>query len=233
MFFNVALGLYRLSWSGCRSGEGRFHRRHWQHHDHGTDRFRGCDHQQHPDWWRSLTGLQLSVLYHAGHGDNEPTRVPLTAARFGVQQSCLRVCDRQLQDHVQRRQSGAPLSMGNLFSTNYTNDTFVGGDFTNSGNDVTVLPSGAILVTLDFTRATAIPPSVGDKFLVTMGTDPNFNYFQDAAGDSIPFSSNTGVITIGAAAVPEPSSLVLMLISVGGLVSAGLGVRFARRGRKA
>ena len=128
---------------------------------------------------------------------------------------------------------GAPLSMGNLFSTNYTNDTFVGGDFTNSGNDVTVLPSGAILVTLDFTRATAIPPSVGDKFLVTMGTDPNFNYFQDAAGDSIPFSSNTGVITIGAAAVPEPSSLVLMLISVGGLVSAGLGVRFARRGRKA
>ncbi len=115
---------------------------------------------------------------------------------------------------------GAPLSMGNLYTTNYTNDTFIGGDFTNSGNDVTVLPSGALLVTLDFTRATAVPPSVGDTFLVTMGTDPNFNYFQDAAGDSIPFTSNTGVITIGAAAVPEPSSLALIFIALGGFVAA-------------
>ena len=119
---------------------------------------------------------------------------------------------------------GAPLSMGNLFSTNSTNDTFVGGDFTNSGNDVTVLPSGALLATLDFTRETAIPPSVGDTFLVTMGTDPNFNYFQDTNGNSIPFQSNMGVITIGAAAVPEPSSLALMVIALGGILAATIRV---------
>jgi hypothetical protein len=115
---------------------------------------------------------------------------------------------------------GSPLTMGNLFSTNYTNDTFIGGDFTNSGNDVTVLPGGALLVTLDFTRSTAAPPSIGDTFLVSMGTDPSFNFFQDSAGNSIPFQSDSGTIRIGAA-VPEPSSLALMLIAVGGLVAAG------------
>jgi PEP-CTERM motif-containing protein len=117
----------------------------------------------------------------------------------------------------------APLTMGNLYSTNYTNDTFIGGDFTNSGNDVTVLPSGALLVTLDFTRSTAAPPSNGDTFLVSLGTDPNFNYFQDSNGDSIPFQSNSGTIRIGSA-VPEPSSLVLMFIALGGIAAATLRV---------
>jgi hypothetical protein len=108
---------------------------------------------------------------------------------------------------------GSPLTMGNLSTTNFINDTFIGGDFTDSGNDVTVSPSGALLVTLDFTTSTAVSPSNGDQFLVTLGTDPDFNYFQDSNGNSIGFQSHSGLVTIGS--VPEPSSLSLILIALG------------------
>jgi hypothetical protein len=56
--------------------------------------------------------------------------------------------------------SNTPFPVGTVSMTSVPNDTFIGGDFTDSGGDVTVTIS-KLLARLQVTATTASPPSAG------------------------------------------------------------------------
>jgi hypothetical protein len=118
----------------------------------------------------------------------------------------------------------------------YPNDTINGGDQTFGGSSVTLSSDshGALLALLPLTTATAVTPTSGDTFIVSLvpTSDPdgsgNFpSGFQSGETFSA-FSSTSGTVTIIASTVPEPASWIIGLIAV-----AGLGIGIVRRSRTA
>jgi hypothetical protein len=102
-----------------------------------------------------------------------------------------------------------------------TNNQFVGGDETDSGDDVTV-KGDVLLARLDLTAATSSPPQAGDTFSLSLLSGP-FTGFRDSNNSPVAFSSTTGTITMAAAAVPEPSPVLLFL--AGALLTGAVAVQ--------
>jgi hypothetical protein len=101
------------------------------------------------------------------------------------------------------------------------NNRFDGGDFTANSLDATVTATPLLLARLDLMATTA---QVGDVFTIILAsTDPLTRFdsnttFGGVVGTGIPFTSSLGTVAITAAAVPEPSSLIL---AGGGLLVLG------------
>jgi hypothetical protein len=91
-------------------------------------------------------------------------------------------------------------------------------------------PFNLLLATLNFTTLTGTPPVAGNTFTVSISPLPTSQFF-DNTFTEVGFTSSSGTITIGpAAAIPEPSSLVLAGVLV---LGAGVGgVRRWRRGQQ-
>jgi hypothetical protein len=110
--------------------------------------------------------------------------------------------------------------------------TAIGGDTQYSmGNFgyVSIGTTPELLATVQFNSPAGA--SLGDQFQISLVNDPNFTYFDDLNGNPLnggAYSMSGGVVTIAPSAVPEPSSVVITLTGLGGL----LGVRYARRIRK-
>ncbi len=104
--------------------------------------------------------------------------------------------------------------------------TYSAIDFSLDPNGVTGPFTSRLLAHLDLTTLTGSPPQAGDTFMIT--ADPLSPSFFDMNGDPVSFTINPGTITInGAAAVPEPSSLIILASGAG-----WFGVRrIRRRGR--
>ena len=126
--------------------------------------------------------------------------------------------------------------------TVYPNDTFFGGDSTNSGNPVS-LSAGTtyLLASLTLTAVTNAAPMVGDSFTISLipsagdgslNTNPNnffdnFNFGTGGETSATPYTSTSGTVTIVAAAVPEPSTMVMGL--TGSLILIGAHGRRRKR----
>jgi hypothetical protein len=94
----------------------------------------------------------------------------------------------------------------------FINDTYIGGDFTTSGDDTPPFPADKLLVVLELTANTVLPPINGDTFTVELITDIN-TFFLGTNGplEIDPSSDLSGTVTVeaSAAVVPEPSTLAL------------------------
>ncbi len=120
--------------------------------------------------------------------------------------------------------------VGAVSTSSVPNDTFVGGDLTDSFADVTLTTTSLLLASLQVTTNTLLPPVLGDTFSVTFD-DTSFNTFFVDSGfsfltiDTIN-SDFTGTVTV----VPEPSSLLLALLGLfGGIAWVGRRRRRAKR----
>ena len=101
-------------------------------------------------------------------------------------------------------------AVGAVSADSVPNDTFIGGDSTDSFNDVTLI-SNRLLARLRVSAATALAPIAGDTFSVTFN-DSSFNtFFFDSGFGALTIDSGssdfTGTVTVVGAAIPEPSSL--------------------------
>jgi hypothetical protein len=116
-----------------------------------------------------------------------------------------------------------------LLTTLTTNDTYLGGDGTYTGEGVLVPTDDTLLFRLGVTTLSDEPPVEGDLFTLNVILGPGTGFFTpDIEELTLADSSRlAGVITIGPAStsseVPEPSSLLLM-----GLTAA-VGI-FSRHG---
>lgn len=110
---------------------------------------------------------------------------------------------------------------GSVLTSSYLNDTFVGVDATFSGNPVSLDSSSGSLLLATLTLSAAIT-NIGDSYaigLVPASGDGSMNsstamYFDNvdfATGletSAVSFTSAPGTVTIIAASVPEPSTIV-------------------------
>ncbi len=112
---------------------------------------------------------------------------------------------------------GDSLAPAGVTSTSTTpNDRYVDSGSTQDGGltlYATPLTSQRLLVRLQVTTATGLPPSVGDSFDVTFNQDPNFSFITaDIVGTPLAFdfanSKLFGRVNV-VSAVPEPSSFAL------------------------
>ncbi len=123
------------------------------------------------------------------------------------------------------------LPVGRVLATSVPNDTFVGGDSTNTG-EVTVT-GNRLLARILVTGATRLAPRAGDTFtisVVSRAPTSNTLFLNDAG--TVGFTTRSGTVTV--ASVPEPGSLVLL--ATGGLLAfAGMirGPGAPGRGRSA
>lgn len=142
-------------------------------------------------------------------------------------------------------QSSPPPNGGSAGTTTYGNDTFTGFDQTNDLSTVSLNSSSTPLLLASLTLTAT--GDVGDRYTISLvpssgngSNDPsiggNANTFFDTQDSSfnetahVGFISNPGTITIVAASVPEPGSLVLGLSATAML--GGVGAVRRRRGRK-
>lgn len=131
-----------------------------------------------------------------------------------------------------------PSPVGSTGQTVYPNDTFTGSDSTFSGNPVS-LSSGTtyLLASLAVTTLTGAAPVAGDAFSIslmpTSGSGSlfdspntyfdNFDFNNGTEISATPFTSTSGTVSIVAAAVPEPASIicgVTALLIVAGALKA-------------
>jgi hypothetical protein len=132
---------------------------------------------------------------------------------------------------------------GTVATTVYGNDTFVGNDSTFSGNPVS-LSSANTPVLLAALTLDATITSPGDSYTVSLipasgngsmsGSSQTFfdvfNFGTGVETSAVPFTSTPGTVTISAATVPEPASIVSGLTAL--LILAGVhGVCRIRRSR--
>ncbi len=113
----------------------------------------------------------------------------------------------------------AGIEIGTVTTTVVPHDTFVGGDATLSGLDIPVPMTPALLVRLDLTSLTALPPVVGDQFFIQLVHGPN-TFFLDSGFADLPFSSTNGTVTV--VEIPEPAALILQAIAFVVLVAAAI-----------
>ena len=114
---------------------------------------------------------------------------------------------------------------GNVGTTNYTSDTYLGGDSTNDSSNRMLSSGTYLLARLDLTTLTGIPAPVGgDSFAISPDLARSDYYTFDANGNIVsPLSRfgldpTSGIATVNIArSVPEPSSLALL---AAGLVPA-------------
>jgi hypothetical protein len=133
---------------------------------------------------------------------------------------------------------------GTVANTVYTGDTFIGSDSAASGKPVSLsAASGPVL--LAHLSLDATITNVGDSY--TIGLVPPsgngsinsssftvFDVFNSSTGaetSAVPFTSNPGTVTITAAAVPEPASIVSGLTGLA-LLAGFLGAYRLRHPRK-
>lgn len=91
---------------------------------------------------------------------------------------------------------------------------YIGGDATESLVDIQVPTSDRLLARLDLTTLTSAPSAIGDQFTISLVNSLNTFFFN--SGDELPFPTTTpGTVTIAAAGVPEPSSLILAASALG------------------
>ncbi len=130
---------------------------------------------------------------------------------------------------------------GTVAMTVYSNDTFVGTDSTSSGNRVSLSSANAPVLLAALTLDATIT-SPGDSYAISLipssgngSMSSSIHTFFDVVDFSntgletsaVPFASMPGTVTISAASVPEPSSIIPAL--TGMLVLAGyLGARRLR-----
>jgi hypothetical protein len=142
--------------------------------------------------------------------------------------------------------AGPPPSGGIVTTTIFPQDTFVGLDSTASGNPVS-LSAGTtyLLASLSISTLTGAPPTANDSFTISLVPPAadgsintstktffdNFDFTTGAELSATPFTSTSGTVTIVAAAVPEPASIVsgLTAIMVLGTIRVFGWFRRARR----
>jgi hypothetical protein len=98
--------------------------------------------------------------------------------------------------------------VGSVSRTLLPGDTLIGSDMTADGGDVSV-GAARLLARLYVTAASGLPPGPGDVFSVSL--EPGSTGFLDHSGNVIPYSTTPGTVAV----VPEPGTLVLMLVGVG------------------
>lgn len=121
--------------------------------------------------------------------------------------------------------------VGTVGTTVVPNDTYFGGDGTASGGNVLVGALARLMVRLEVTTNTLLPPVAGDQFSIELIPGPN-TFFIDSEFNDIAYSSAPGTISI--VAVPEPASCSLLLIGslfVVPWLSSAIGARQARLSR--
>jgi hypothetical protein len=108
-------------------------------------------------------------------------------------------------------------------TTSYPKDTITGGDSADSTVGAGFVSIGASLSTfigaVQFTAP--MGATAGDQFQISL-INSGLTEFDDENGNplSITFPSTGGVVTITPSVVPEPSSLVITLTGLGGLLGA-------------
>lgn len=133
---------------------------------------------------------------------------------------------------------------GTVKTTTYANDTFVGTDSTFSGNPVslTAASSPVLLASLSFNAAIT---NVGDKYTISLSPPTGngsmsssastffdvINFSTGAETSAVPFTGTPGTVTITAATVPEPASIVSGLTGLV-LLAGLLGADRLRRPRR-
>ncbi len=126
-------------------------------------------------------------------------------------------------------------------TTVYPNDSFIGLDYTASGNPVSISSSTSyLLASLTITASTLSPPGVGDSFAVSLvptsgngslfaGTNTFFDTFVNGTETSYTsYMSTSGTVTITGASIPEPASIISGMTAVV-LLAGWHGARRLRR----
>jgi hypothetical protein len=135
-----------------------------------------------------------------------------------------------------------PPFVGLPAQTIYNDDTFTATDSTVSGNTISIgVGQSYLLAVLPIATLTQLDPQVGDSFSVSLnpgsgtgssggGASTYFNVLDSNNNEisSVSFTSNSGMVTISAAAVPEPASIVSGLTGI----LIGAGIFAARRMRQ-
>jgi len=94
--------------------------------------------------------------------------------------------------------------VGTVATTIVPDDTYVGGDGTESGDELLVGSLNRLLVRLEVTAQTALPPVLGDTFTIRLVDGPN-TFFLDSAFNDVAYQSTFGTVQV----VPEPATWVL------------------------
>lgn len=138
---------------------------------------------------------------------------PIGGLQFGTQ------LEAQLVDgtYVHAGNSaGSPIGM----VSGANNETYIGGDSTANflGTALPLHPLNRLLFRLDLTTTTAL---AGDQYTISLVNDLNTFFLDETfAGLTIDPQSftNSGTINISLAAVPEPSSVILLTTIFGGCI---------------
>jgi hypothetical protein len=121
-----------------------------------------------------------------------------------------------------------PPFVGAPTQTTYNNDTFTATDSTALGNTVSIgVGQTYLLAMLPYTTLTQLDPQLGDSFSISLspgsgtgsssgGASTYFNVLDSNNNEisSVPFTSNSGMVTVSAAMVPEPASIVSGLTAI-------------------
>jgi hypothetical protein len=108
--------------------------------------------------------------------------------------------------------------------------TAIGGDTDDSGSGYVSIGASTtmFLAAVQFTAPAGA--TLGDQFQISLVNDPDLTFFYDLNGNPLAggYSMTGGVVTVASSMVPEPSSLVITLSGMGGLLAACYGRRVGK-----